>query len=158
MKPTEPLVITANDEVQSAQLGERLGAALAPGDIVALCGDLGAGKTTLTRAIARGAGVPEKVPVNSPTFTILNLYDGAQLRICHLDLYRLASAEELEGIGLADLMDERTALVIEWFDLFPDAFDFDHLRIDITNTGPTARAYRLSAGGEASQELLAELK
>ncbi len=141
----------------TALLGRCLGRHLAPVDVVGLCGDLGAGKTTLTRAVARGAGVPPEVPVNSPTFTILNLYQGTALRICHLDLYRLGDADELEGIGLADLMDDSTALLVEWVDLFPEAFDPDLLLIRIERTGDTARRFRLDAGGDAGAELLREI-
>jgi tRNA threonylcarbamoyl adenosine modification protein YjeE len=158
MQNASSVTFTATDEQESESLGFALGRALAPGDVVALCGDLGAGKTTLTRAIARGAGVPPDVPVNSPTFTIVNLYDAPSLRICHLDLYRLGDSQELEAIGLDDLMADGTALVVEWFDLFPGAFDPDHLRIEIAQMGATGRRYTITAGGSASHELLEEFK
>lgn len=157
-RPTSSHTITVQDPGGTAGFGRALGRLLAPGDVVGLCGDLGAGKTTLTRAIARGAGVPSKVPVNSPTFTILNLYEGEEVRLCHLDLYRLGDAMELEGIGLHDLLDERTALVVEWFELFPEAFDADHLRINIERTGEESRRFQLLTSGDASNELLAELR
>jgi tRNA threonylcarbamoyladenosine biosynthesis protein TsaE len=157
-QPTSEETFIIRGEQDTARFGRALGVLLAPGDVVGLCGDLGAGKTTLTRAIARGAGVPPEMPVNSPTFTILNLYDGAQIRICHLDLYRLGDGQELEGIGLQDLLDERTALVVEWFELFPDAFDSDRLQINIERTGEAGRLFHLTASGEISGELLAELR
>lgn len=156
-EPVTSYTITVTSDKGTAQFGRTLGRLLAPGDIVGLCGDLGAGKTTLTRAIARGAAVPANVPVNSPTFTILNLYDGKQIRICHLDLYRLADALDLEGIGLHDLLDQRTALVVEWFELFPDAFDADHLLINLERNGVTGRRFHLRANGDSSKELLGEL-
>ncbi len=156
-QPTSEESFVIKDNEDTARFGRALGVSLAPGDVVGLCGELGAGKTTLTRAIARGAGVPKPVPVNSPTFTILNLYDATEIRICHLDLYRLADAQELEGIGLQDLLDERTALVVEWFELFPEAFDADHLRINIERTGIDGRRFHLIASGEASRELLREV-
>ncbi len=155
---TSKHTVIIKDDQGTMEFGHQLGASLAPGDVVGLCGDLGAGKTTLTRAIARGAGVPPEMPVNSPTFTILNLYDGAQIRICHLDLYRLVDSQELEGIGLQDLLDERTALVVEWFELFPEAFDADRLQISLERTGEESRLFHLDASGEVSNELLLELK
>ncbi len=158
IEPTSSHTVTVSSSKETGGFGRALGRLLAPGDVVGLCGDLGAGKTTLTRAIARGAGVPAAVPVNSPTFTILNLYDGRQLRICHLDLYRLSDGRDLEGIGLQDLLDERTALVVEWFDLFSDAFDSDHLRIQIERTSDQGRHFHLHATGESSCELLEELR
>ena len=83
------------------RLGERLGVLLQPGDFIGLIGELGAGKTTLVRAVARGAGITEEV--TSPTFSILNRYRGRALTLFHADLYRLASRDELYATGYFDL-------------------------------------------------------
>lgn len=92
-------------------LGARIAAGLAAGDAVALEGDLGAGKTTLARAILKALGVPGEVP--SPTFTLVQCYETAKFPVRHYDLYRIERAEELEELGLDEALDEGAAL-IEW--------------------------------------------
>jgi tRNA threonylcarbamoyladenosine biosynthesis protein TsaE len=95
-------------------LGRRLGALLADGDVVALVGDLGAGKTELVRGLCGGAGVAAK-DVSSPTFAIVATYRG-RLPVHHADLYRLSDLDELEGTGLPELVGGAGALVVEWAD------------------------------------------
>lgn len=99
-------------EAAQEDLGQRLAALLHPPCILYLEGDLGTGKTTLTRGILRGLG--HQGPVRSPTFTLLEPYDLGPCRLFHLDLYRLADPEELEYLGLRDLLDRDSLLVVEW--------------------------------------------
>jgi tRNA threonylcarbamoyladenosine biosynthesis protein TsaE len=134
-----------------------LGSHLRAGSILGLVGDLGAGKTALTRSIALGAGVPRTTVVNSPTFTIMNIYDRPRGRLLHLDLYRVADAEELEGIGLPDLLASGAPLVVEWFDRFPHAFPPDALVIEIGIREGTNRTLRMKAGGPLSAALLSRI-
>jgi tRNA threonylcarbamoyladenosine biosynthesis protein TsaE len=118
----------------TAALGARIAAGLRPGDLVALAGDLGTGKTTLARAILLALGVAENVP--SPTFTLVQAYDTPKLRISHYDLYRLKNAAEMRELGLEDALEDGAALV-EW----PDRATLpDGLRIDLVNDGPVRRA------------------
>ncbi|MBZ6379468.1 tRNA (adenosine(37)-N6)-threonylcarbamoyltransferase complex ATPase subunit type 1 TsaE [Pacificimonas flava] len=97
------------------RFGQRLGERLAPGDIVTLSGDLGAGKTTLARGILRGAGHAGEVP--SPTFTLVQAYEGAELRlpVWHADLYRLETPREAEALALDEILYDG-ALLVEWPD------------------------------------------
>ena len=99
------------DESATGELGAMIAGALGTGDLIALSGDLGAGKTTLARAILRSLGVAEEVP--SPTFTLVQRYHTPMLAVSHFDLYRLESESELNELGLEDALDDGAALV-EW--------------------------------------------
>ena len=99
------------DLAATEALGAQIAAGLAPGEAVALEGDLGAGKTTLARAILRALGVTGAVP--SPTFTLVQHYETPRLRVSHYDLYRIEDPEELDELGLDDALNEGAAL-IEW--------------------------------------------
>jgi len=108
------------DEEGTTRLGCRLAELLAPGDVVGLCGDLGAGKTHFAAAVARALGVPEKVQVSSPTFTLINEYTGGRLPVYHMDLYRLGAPAELYELGLWEYYDGRGVCLVEWCDRFDD--------------------------------------
>ena len=97
----------------TARIGRLVGKHLAPGDIVALAGELGSGKTCLTQGIARGIGVPEGFPVTSPTFTIINEYPGT-VTLYHLDVYRLSGPGDLDDLGYEEYFYGDGVVVIEW--------------------------------------------
>ncbi|MGE5508810.1 MAG: tRNA (adenosine(37)-N6)-threonylcarbamoyltransferase complex ATPase subunit type 1 TsaE [Chitinophagales bacterium] len=99
---------------ETERLGERLAELLQPGDAVLLSGDLGAGKTTFTRGLARGLGAAQ--PVTSPTFTLMHEYDG-RLPVYHFDLYRLERGSDLAELGLAEFLYGQGVAVVEWPDL-----------------------------------------
>ncbi len=99
--------------------GETLGKSLVPGDIVLLFGDLGAGKTTLTHGICKGLGLPEGEYIRSPTFTLINEYQG-KFPIYHIDLYRMENLEEMEALGLEEVLFGNGVSIVEWSEkLFP---------------------------------------
>jgi tRNA threonylcarbamoyladenosine biosynthesis protein TsaE len=131
-------------------LGHSLGAALRPGDFVALTGDLGAGKTFLVKAMAEGA---QAEPASSPTFAIVNLYRGPVL-LQHLDLYRLSGPSELFALGFDDLLAEPAATLCEWAERASDALPADRLEIALDYAGARARKARLHATGPAGERLL----
>ena len=93
---------TTAGEEQTEALGFRLGQLIQPGAVIAYTGDLGAGKTAFTRGLARGLGIPDRV--TSPTFTIVNEYEGGRLPLFHFDMYRLGSSDELFDIGWEDYL------------------------------------------------------
>jgi len=101
---------SANDTLS---LGEKIGRHLEAGDIVLLFGDLGAGKTTLTQGIARGLGVAREAYVRSPSFTLVNEYQG-KVPVFHIDLYRIASSQELEDLGLEEVFSGEGISIVEW--------------------------------------------
>jgi tRNA threonylcarbamoyladenosine biosynthesis protein TsaE len=135
--------------------GRRLGRALRVGDVIGLVGPLGAGKTTLTQAIAQGAGVPPTRHVASPTFALVNEHPG-RIPFLHADLYRVRSPAELAELGLDEAYD-RAAAVIEWIDRFPEAAPADHLRVTISPTPDGSRHLTAVPQGPSSSRLLAAL-
>ena len=109
--------MTTASEAETERAGERLGRQLAPGAVLLLYGELGAGKTAFVRGVARGVGAaPEDV--SSPTFTIVREYAGARATLYHVDLYRLEPAE-IDDLGLDDLIDSGGIVAIEWADRWP---------------------------------------
>ena len=118
-----------NNEEETQQLGERLAGALKPGMVIAFTGDLGAGKTAFTRGLARGLGIPERV--TSPTFTIVNEYEGGRLPLFHFDMYRLGSSEELYDIGWEDYLARGGVCAVEWSENIEDVLEHDAIRVDI---------------------------
>ena len=118
-----------NSEQETEQLGQRLGQVLAAGTVIAYTGDLGAGKTAFTRGLARGLGIPERV--TSPTFTIVNEYEGGRLPLFHFDMYRLGGADELYDIGWEDYLGRGGVCAVEWSENVDQALEENAIRIDI---------------------------
>lgn len=110
-------------------LGEALARVLTPGSVVAFSGDLGAGKTAFTRGLARGLGIAERV--TSPTFTIVNEYEGGRLPLFHFDMYRLGSEEELFDIGWEDYLARGGVCAVEWSEIVRDALEPGCIRVDL---------------------------
>ena len=109
----------SGDPTKTFHIGRILGEALTAGDIVALTGELGAGKTCLTQGIARGLGVPEVYQITSPTFTLVNEYPG-RLNLIHLDVYRLSSSRDLQDLGYEEFFFGKGVTVIEWAEKIRD--------------------------------------
>ena len=118
-----------NGEGETEDLGCRLGRALEPGAVIAYTGDLGAGKTAFTRGLARGLGIPDRV--TSPTFTIVNEYEGGRLPLFHFDMYRLGSADELYDIGWEDYLARGGVCAVEWSEIVRDALEPGCIRVDL---------------------------
>ncbi|HEV3031015.1 MAG TPA: tRNA (adenosine(37)-N6)-threonylcarbamoyltransferase complex ATPase subunit type 1 TsaE [Polyangia bacterium] len=148
-------VIRAETAEAMEALGERLGRALGPGDVVSLAGPLGAGKTTFVQGLARGAGVPPERHVASPTFALVNEHPG-RVPLVHADLYRITHAAELLELGLDDAFD-RAAVAIEWLDRFPDAAPADRIELTIAIEPDGARLVSLAGRGPRGAALVRAL-
>ena len=122
---------------ETRDAGAKLAERLHPGDVVVLEGDLGAGKSELTRGIARGLGVRETV--TSPSFTILNVYESGRVPLYHFDWYRLESADELYEMGLDEYLGGDGIAVVEWPGRCPEAVPENALRIRLEQAGENER-------------------
>ncbi len=128
------VVVETHSPEQTEVLGRRLGGRLRAGDVVALIGPLGSGKTVLARGLALGTGAVGYMA--SPSFVLIREYAGP-LRVYHVDLYRIERPEELDTLGLEDLLDGRGVVIIEWADRAPSVLPRKHVHIACT-FGPTA--------------------
>lgn len=133
------------DEAETERLGEDLAQALKAGDVLALHGDLGAGKTTLARSLIRALADDTGLDVPSPTFTLVQAYEG-RVPVHHFDLYRLASADELRELGLDEAL-ERGAALIEWPDRAGDLLPAETLHVTLTHQGDGRQA-RIEGSGK----------
>jgi tRNA threonylcarbamoyladenosine biosynthesis protein TsaE len=129
-------------------LGKILGESAEKGDLIALIGDLGTGKTCLTQGIARGLGVPETYPITSPTFTLINEYPGRHI-LYHLDVYRLSGAHDMEDMGYEDYFYGKGITVIEWAEKIREILPGHTLYVHLTYKGDTER--EVSMEGEDGQ-------
>lgn len=145
-------VVTTASAEQTLALGERLGRLLQSGDFVGLSGELGAGKTVFARGVAQGTGA-DVSEVSSPTFAIVQTYAG-RVRLHHADLYRIASARELEGTGFFDLRDGGGAALVEWIDRVPEAAPPDWLELRLSAPAEAQRRIEAIAHGPRAGELL----
>ena len=147
---------------ETIALGKRLGALLKAGDVLVLTGDLGAGKTQLTKGIAAGMGVADDV--TSPTFTIQMVYEGDELPLYHFDLYRLDDPEQLDDTGLFDVLGADGPCVIEWGEQFADQLGEDRLDVYLTRLDEEAqvgeepaREVSMVAHGARAQHIVSSL-
>ena len=131
---------------ETRALGERLARHLRPGDVLCLWGDLGAGKSELTRGIAAGLGVT--APVTSPSFTIMNVYGEGRCPLYHFDWYRLESSEELYEMGMDEYLGGDGVAVVEWPGVCPDAIPDTRLDITLAPLDDTSREITLTPQGD----------
>ena len=131
------MITTTKSAAETRALGEKIASRLKPGDVLLLEGDLGAGKSELTRGIARGLGVTETV--TSPSFTILNVYESGRCPLYHFDWYRLESADELWELGMDEYLGGDGVAVVEWPEMCPEAVPEDAMRIRLEAAGENER-------------------
>ena len=137
--------ITTHSADETQALGQRLAKRLLPGDVIAYFGDLGAGKTALTRGIAQGLGVTDLV--TSPTYTIVNEYLTGRIPLFHFDMYRLGSSDELLDIGWEDYLARGGVCAVEWSENVEDALrDAIHITIEKDPLEPDTRRITIEGG------------
>jgi tRNA threonylcarbamoyladenosine biosynthesis protein TsaE len=143
---TEPgtgtIALTSSSADETAALGAAVGRRLRPDDVLLLYGDLGAGKTTFVQGVAEALGARE--PVTSPTFTLIHEYHGRDGLLVHVDPYRLAGPDEVEGLGFLDCLGQGAFVAVEWAERLGDLAPREALVVEIEQTGPDERSIRLT--------------
>jgi tRNA threonylcarbamoyladenosine biosynthesis protein TsaE len=142
MTPVEFVAITRSDR-ETIELGYKLGTCLAQGDVVALVGELGSGKTWLTKGIARGVGVAPDTVITSPTFALVNEYQG-KTTLFHMDVYRLSSLAEFLSAGIEDYLYGEGVTVLEWADRWPGDLPEQTIRVELFILDDRSRRISLS--------------
>lgn len=139
-------MMTTYSPEETRALGALLAKQLQPGDVLLLLGDLGAGKSEMTRGIAEGLGI--QATVTSPSFTILNVYEDGRVPLYHFDWYRLESSEELYEMGMDEYLGGDGVAVVEWPSQCPDAVPESYLEVNIQPTGDSERCITLTPRGD----------
>ena len=129
---------------ESIERGREIGAQLKPPALVLLFGDLGAGKTTLTKGIVSGLGAAHEDEVTSPTFTLVHKYSGA-IPVYHVDLYRIGNFHDLETLGLEDVFSEQAIVIVEWPDRLTLRTDWPVMRIHLEHIAEDTRRISIEA-------------
>lgn len=144
--------LISDSREQTLEVGRLIGAILERGDIVALIGELGSGKTCLTQGMAKGLGVEENVPVVSPTFTLINEYPG-KIPLIHFDVYRLSGPRDLEDMGYEEYFEGGGIIVIEWAEKIRDILPAKTLFISMRYIDENTREMILEGPGEKIRKL-----
>jgi len=145
-------IVTHSSE-QTIERGREIGTALKAPALILLSGDLGAGKTTLTKGIVSGLGAAREEDVTSPTFTLVHKYENGT-RVYHVDLYRVVSFHDFETLGLEDVFSERAIVIVEWSEKFALRMDWPVVRIHLEHVAEDTRRISIDDAfeGPASRE------
>ena len=153
-----PFTVETHSPEETLELGRRIGRAAKPGDVLALVGDLGTGKTVLAKGVAEGLGAASAREVVSPTFVLCREYLDGRLPLYHFDAYRLRGAADLEGIGASEIFGGDGLSLVEWADRAPQALPQDRLEVHLEVTGPESRRLTFAARGPQAAQRLAEIR
>jgi tRNA threonylcarbamoyladenosine biosynthesis protein TsaE len=153
----EPLTVETASQAETIQLGRKLGALLKEGDVVALVGELGSGKTWLTKGIALGLGVSPDTVITSPSFALVNEYEG-RVTLFHMDVYRLESLSELLSAGLEEYLYSRGVVVLEWADRWPEILTEQTLTVELHIIDDYRRQITLSGKHPRAREFIEAMK
>jgi len=151
------VVIQTGTTAETIRIGKRIGSRLLPGDVVALVGELGAGKTQFIKGLATGAGIRNPAYISSPSFTLINEYPG-KMTFYHIDLFRLGEEKEAGELGLEDYFQSRGITAIEWADKIPSLLPKELLLIRIAYTGRNRRSLEIVGNGKHYEEIVNQLR
>lgn len=151
-----PFLFVADSLEKTNSFGMELGSFMLAGDMIALSGELGAGKTTFVKALARGLGIPTD-DVSSPSYTLVNEYYG-RIPLYHFDLYRLEGADDVDDLGFDEYMEGDGLAVVEWADVAPQILPSEYLEIKIMISGEESRDLELKAIGERYVKIVERLR
>ncbi len=151
------VVVKTKSSAETIRTGKSIGSRLLPGDVVALVGELGAGKTQFIKGMATGVGVGKPAYISSPSFTLINEYPG-KIPFYHIDLFRLEWEKEAEELGLEDYFQSEGITAIEWADKIPALLPKEMLLIHLAYMGKNTRSIELIGKGKRYQKILKGLK
>ncbi len=149
--------VLSRSPVQTQSWGKKLGKLLGGGEIIGLTGELGSGKTCFVKGLAQGVDVDKRAWVRSPTFTLINEYDG-RVPLFHVDLYRLSSVTEMEELSLRECFFSDGVSVIEWFERLPEDEVDEYLRIRFDHEDGNKRRLTFTTHGSRYEEIVEKLR
>ena len=153
----EKAVFLSKSAIETIRIGKSIGSRFLPGDVVALVGELGAGKTQFIKGMAMGVGVGKPTYISSPSFTLINEYPG-RIPFYHIDLFRLEWEKEAEELGLEDYFQGEGITAIEWADKIPSLLPKEMLLIHIAYTGKNIRSIEIIAKGKRYLNLIDQIR
>lgn len=151
------IIFTSKNAEETIKFGEALGALLTNGHVVALIGDLGAGKTTMVKGIVAGLDVKDSRNVKSPTFSLAHKYNG-RIPVYHIDAYRLSGSQELLDIGSDEMIFGNGVTIIEWADNVSDSLPEEYLKITLTHVSEERRNIKACAYGKRYDQIIQLLR
>ncbi len=146
-------VLQTRSAVETIRVGKDIGRRLLPGDVVALVGELGAGKTQLIKGLAAGVGIENSAYISSPSFTLIHEYPG-KVPFYHIDLYRLGREQEAGELGLEEYFQGTGITAIEWADKIPSFLPEEYLSISIAYFDRNIRSLEIAGNGKRFEDLL----
>ena len=149
--------VVSHSERQTKSWGKKLARLLKRGDIVGLTGELGTGKTCFVRGVAQGLGVPDNAWVRSPTFTLINEYDG-RVPVYHIDLYRVSSHAQQENLNLREYLHGDGVSLVEWFEYLPGDATEEFLEVSLGHDDTKRRTLMFAAHGERYEGVVEALR
>ena len=150
------ITFVTNGEAETRALAAKLAARLDPGDLLLLRGDLGAGKTTFAQGLAEGLGIAD--PVTSPTFTLIQEYEGGRLPLYHFDLYRLAGPDDVFDLGFYDYLEQGGVVVVEWPERLGNTLPDAWMAVVMAIIGDDSRCISFTSKGSRSHALAGQLE
>ena len=142
---------------ETQNLGQKIGELIESATVIALTGDLGAGKTVLVQGLAKGIAVPDGYYITSPSYTLINEYPG-RIPLCHVDLYRIGDTDDIEDIGLLDILNGDNVVAIEWADRMKENLPFEHVAVDFEFNDTESRKITFTSYGQNGANLLKKLQ